>query len=120
MYNFKLSFDTENLQSHVIKHCMWPDTRYPVIIHEWYDDNKQLHREDGSALINLSNKSYHQFRHGKLHREVGPAVMYNDGSVDWYFDGIRVTDEIEDWMKENVISWPFNNENLMLFKLQWL
>lgn len=54
------------------------------------DSNFQCHRDDGPALIQFEKNSFcvkKFFRHGKLHREDGPAVCYSDGSKEFWIDG---------------------------------
>jgi len=54
------------------------------------------------------------------HRIDGPAVDYADGSKEWWINGKHITDEVNDWMKENNISYPFNEETLFQFKMRFL
>ena len=53
----------------------------------WYK-NKELHREDGPAVI-FSNGKKVWLKNGKRHREDGPAVEEADGTKFWYLDGKR-------------------------------
>ena len=48
----------------------------------WNLDGK-LHREDGPA-IEYDDGSKEWYFNGRLHREDGPAVEYDDGSKSWY------------------------------------
>ena len=58
---------------------------------EWYINGK-LHREDGPAVEwNDGTKSW--WLNNKRHREDGPAVEYSDGYKDWYLNGKRLTQE---------------------------
>jgi hypothetical protein len=54
----------------------------------WYDDDMQLHRDDGPAII-WDTFSCEYYQHGKLHRLDGPArhFRYVD---EWYIDGERI------------------------------
>ena len=48
----------------------------------WYQNDK-LHRDNGPAVIyNDGEKRW--YINGKLHRENGPAIIYPDGSKKWY------------------------------------
>ena len=55
---------------------------------EWRDKNDQLHREDGPAIIyNSGTKKW--FQHGLCHREDGPAVVTSTGRLRWWIKGIE-------------------------------
>lgn len=52
----------------------------------WYDENGDLHREDGPAKEHINGtKSW--WIHGKRHREDGPAHESANGSKFWYQNG---------------------------------
>lgn len=51
---------------------------------EYYNDQGQLHREDGPAIEHEQYKSW--WVNGKRHREDGPAIIWNDGAEFWWFD----------------------------------
>lgn len=54
----------------------------------YYNDKAMdtLHKEDGPAMIwDDGTKAW--YVNGQLHREDGPAVEYADGSRSWYFNG---------------------------------
>ena len=81
----------------------------------WYNENGQLHREDGPAIEWADgdkewciNGQYHRedgparewadgdkswWIQGQLHREDGPAIEHNDGSKAWYINGEELTEE---------------------------
>ena len=48
--------------------------------------NKQLHREDGPAVI-FSNGRKDYYLNGKRHREDGPAVIYPDNYEEYWVNG---------------------------------
>ena len=48
----------------------------------------QLHREDGPAVI-YADGSQEWYINGDLHREGGPAIINADGSQEWYINGKR-------------------------------
>lgn len=54
----------------------------------YYDDEGRLHREDGPAIV-FNNGGERWFRHGHLHREDGPAVVEPDGYMVWYQNDLR-------------------------------
>ena len=57
------------------------------VVKYWYL-NGRLHREDGPAVeYNDGRKSW--YINGKLHRKDGPAVEYADEKKSWYINGKR-------------------------------
>jgi hypothetical protein len=52
---------------------------------EWFHNGK-LHREDGPAL-EYDNGDKFWYINGKLHRQDGPACEYADGGKCWYLNG---------------------------------
>ena len=123
-------------------------TSYPYIVKTdnnrcWYLDKNRaiLHREDGPA-VEWDDGSKSWYIYGKRHRLDGPAVEYATGYKAWYIndklhrlDGpaieweyklkdwcindVNLTNDVEDWMTKNSISYPFDEETSMLFKLTW-
>jgi len=60
---------------------------------EWYQNGK-LHRTDGPAVVYADgDKFWHQ--NGKLHRTDGPAVECSDGYVEYWENGIGMSDPNE-------------------------
>ena len=53
---------------------------------EYYKDGL-LHREDGPAIIYDSGVSY-WYKFGKIHRDDGPAVDWGNGECSWYRKGL--------------------------------
>jgi hypothetical protein len=65
---------------------------------KWLLSNGDYHREDGPAII-WADGSKEWYRYDKKHREDGPAVIWADGYTSWYTndkrhrnDGPAVTD----------------------------
>ena len=56
---------------------------------EYKNDNNDLHRLDGPALID-ANGYQAWYKHGFWHREDGPAIIYHDGRQAWYRNGERI------------------------------
>ena len=52
----------------------------------WYNQEGQLHREDGPAIL-YQDGTTEWYKNGKLHREDGPAVIIPDGARKWYKNG---------------------------------
>ncbi len=74
---------------------------------EWYLPNGKLHREDGPAIEwNDGDKEW--FINGNRHREDGPAVIYHNGTADWYLIDVEYTKR--EWEQEII---KINLEKLM-------
>jgi hypothetical protein len=77
----------------------------------WYNNQGQLHRDNGPAIESkwekswMINGNYHRdngpacelfggdkywYNNGKLHREDGPACEYASGGKQWYINGKRI------------------------------
>lgn len=53
----------------------------------WYDDDGELHRDDGPA-VHIYNRYKAWYRHGKKHRIGGPAI-YQEGKIkEWWVNGV--------------------------------
>ena len=79
---------------------------------EWYNLDRQLHREDGPAC-EWNDGTKHWYQNGKLHRTDGPAVEWNHGTKMWYINGQLHREDgpaIEDINEYK--SWWLNNEKL--------
>ena len=83
----------------------------------WCDDNGELHRTYGPALIypngaeywyqhgqlhrlggpaaSYANGNKHWFENNNRHRIDGPAVIWADGIFEWYLNGIQITSSLE-------------------------
>jgi len=49
----------------------------------WYNEQSQLHREDGPAVEWVNGtKSWYQY--GQRHRDDGPAIEWVNGAKFWY------------------------------------
>lgn len=61
-------------------------------IRRWYDDEGRLHREDGPAVL-YENGTQIWWHHGKVHRADDlPAVLRVEGTQEWYYQGERHRD----------------------------
>jgi hypothetical protein len=80
----------------------------------------KLHRLNGPAYIDKYCKEY--WVNDQRHRINGPAYIERkqDGVREWYIEGIKVTDEFPQWMKDNHVKYPFNKSDRMLFNLRWV
>jgi len=55
----------------------------------WYNNKKELHRDDGPAIEHL-NGYQAWYIHDLCHREDGPAMIYSNGDQEWYIRGKRI------------------------------
>jgi hypothetical protein len=83
----------------------------------WYQ-NHQLHRLDGPAVI-AADGIRRWYQNHQLHRLDGPAVIWPDGSQEWHINGIDLTNEINKWMQDNHITWPWDSATQLQFVLTW-
>ena len=58
------------------------------------DSEKILHRVDGPASIEAGFAEC-WFLNGVRHREGGPAVLYQDGTREWWTHGKKVSEPTE-------------------------
>lgn len=58
----------------------------------YYNSEKQLHRVYGPAII-WRDGTQEWWQHGHLHRDGYPAVIYADGSREWWICGKRIKQE---------------------------
>jgi hypothetical protein len=90
--NGQLTEDTEPLTSH-------------DGAQEWYDDEGELHREDGPARITKAGTKEWS-KHGKRHRIDGPAVMQSNGRRSYWVNGIYLDSTILKFMRLTGIRFP--------------
>lgn len=85
---------------------------------EWYQ-NDRLHREDGPSI---EHKNGHKawYQNGLPHRLDGPAVIYSDGYQAWYINGKPITEEVNQWLKEQNITLPMSESELTMFILKFV
>ena len=53
---------------------------------KYYNAAGQLHREDGPAVV-WRDGSLEWYHNGLQHREDGPAAVWSDGTRLWYLNG---------------------------------
>ena len=54
----------------------------------YYNSDNKLHRIHGPAVI-WDDGSEDWYQNGKMHRLDGPAIIFTDGTMEWYQDGKR-------------------------------
>ena len=76
----------------------------------WYNEQGELHREDGPAVEYL-NGTKEWYLNGKLHREDGPAFEWADGTKEWWLNGLlhREDGPAVEW-KDGYKSWWLNDK----------
>lgn len=95
----------------------------------WYDHGN-IHRLNGPALVQTSSstvyyKEEHWFKNHVRHRSSGPAIIYLNDKLavlhcQWYLNGVYIDRrDIDIWHAENRISWPYNKNQEILFKLRF-
>jgi hypothetical protein len=84
---------------------------------KWYE-NDQLHRLDGPAVV-WTNGSQKWYVNGKLHRLDGPAYIGADGRQEWWSCGQEITSQVESWMKQQAVVWPWDDQTQTQFVLTW-
>jgi hypothetical protein len=62
------------------------------------------------------------YKNHLCHREDGPAVMYGykvPRLDEWWVNGVEISNEVDEWLMENDCSYPFTDEQQMMFKLRF-
>ena len=85
----------------------------PAIIYpdgsEYWCINGLYHRTDGPAIIDRS-EDYQEWRvNHKRHRIDGPAIITR-GTYRWWINHKNITQEVENWMEKQNITWPWDDE----------
>ena len=81
--------------------------------------NGKLHREDGPAII-WEDGTLEYFLNGELHREDGPAIIYPDGRIFYYINYKNITEEVNKWSNGETDIPPYekwDNNTRLIFKL---
>jgi hypothetical protein len=47
---------------------------------------------------------------GKYHRTDGPAVIMENGDQHWFLNDRDITQEVNEWMRKQNITWPWDME----------
>ena len=81
---------------HKWTHTIWTHTM-ATCTEVWEDENGHIHREDGPAVI-YDDGSVEYWQHGRLHRIGGPAIDYPDTFRKWYQDNNLYNNSREWWV----------------------
>jgi|ERR1700691_615014 len=73
--------------------------------------------ENHTGITEFSNGTLQYYLNGLLHREDGPAIIRKDGRKEYWLNDENITEEVEEWIKENKIPKDWNNSHKILFKL---
>jgi hypothetical protein len=81
---------SEKTSTHIQQTDLQLDSSEPSIdiyaTKRWYNENGQLHREDGPA-VERANGNNEWWLNGNLHRENGPAIELASGTKFWILNG---------------------------------
>jgi hypothetical protein len=77
-----------------------------------------LYRTNGASVEFCDGSKYWLFN-GEIHRSDGPAIERPNGYRSWYIRDRNCTNQVEEWLEENKIDYPFNDRTKLLFKLVW-
>jgi len=87
----------------------------------WYLSNKgkeYRHKENGPAIIQNDGTVSWWFNN-KLHRKNGPAIIIYDGTKEWYLNGKKLpNEEVVKWIEDNKIDLS-TIEGQLAFKIRW-
>ena len=95
---------------------------------EYRNKKGQYHRLDGPAVIYTPDLPYQLgtmigngyeewWVEDKRHRLDGPAYIDTGGLIKWYINHRDITTEVNEWLKRNNYTYPFDNKTKLLFKL---
>ena len=84
----------------------------------WLIAGVYYHREDGPAYI-AADGSQHWFRYDQRHREGAPAIIRPNGNRVWWVNGKNITESVEKWMRDREVTWPFDEETEVEFRLSY-
>jgi len=100
--------------------------------YEWWltADHLKLHKINGPASIeyypNGEILGTVWYKNGLLHRTNGPAVIKYFNEVTpvahneyWFINGMLLTEEIFNWLKDNKIFSPYSDEDITAIILRW-
>ena len=94
-----------------------PAVIYPRGTQSWWLNHKR-HRLDGPAIIRVDG-TQEWYVNDKLHRLDGPAIIWSDKIQEWYVKGKKITEEVKKWMTQMNITYPFTDEEKVLFAVRF-
>jgi len=89
------------------------DMKSKLITHKngdeyWELPNGKMHREVGPAVVYLDGDK-EWWINGKLHRKNGPAVEINNGDEEWWLDGKLHREDGPAVLQKNIENWFLND-----------
>ncbi len=110
----------------LIKYCVNGETHNPdgpavisgVFMRMEWHENGTLHRINGPAIVR-DNGDMSWYFNGKRHRENGPAMFFTNGYMEWWINGENITEQVNEWMMENDIVYPFTDEEVIMFQFKF-
>ena len=100
-----------NLTKFGVQYCIEDNNNAQI----WYLNGK-LHRLDGPARI-FPDDSKEWYINGKHHRTDGPAFIGSDGRQEWWINGTNITIDVNNWIKKQNVTWPWNDDIQIQFLL---
>lgn len=97
------------------------DKSIALNIDQWLElDEVLIHRLDGPAVVWVDGTKQ-WWVDGKPHRLDGPAVEWSSGVKEWAINGLMLANHItiEKWLKENSVDLT-TAEGQMALKLMWM
>lgn len=79
----------------------------------WSDELGRPHRINGPAIV-FPNGSEQWYRHGELHREGGPAMIWVGDSEAWFQNGVRHREDGPAYtiLKTDIKMWWIHGEQV--------
>ena len=80
-----------------------------------YSHGRWLHREDGPAYVDISpDGETAWYFNGAVHRIDGPAVVWNNGTVEWWLDDMPYSFneyvKLAKWTDKQIVEWKLMRE----------
>jgi len=76
--------------------------------------------ENYTGIVEYPSGMIEYYLNGKRHREDGPAVVWDDGTIKYFINDKEITKEVKEWIIENNIPEDckdWNKSDKILFKL---
>lgn len=86
--------------------------------HEQWWQNGVRHRSDGPAVI-WRDAGEQWWLSGVRHRIDGPALTDANGRQTWWIQGKEITNQVNLWMQQQQVTWPWDAQTQAEFVLTW-
>lgn len=84
---------------------------------QWWVNGKR-HRSDGPAIIS-KHQGEQWWLNGVRHRTDGPALTDPNGRQSWWIQGKDMTNQVNLWMHNKEVTWPWDADTQAEFVLTW-